>query len=117
MITSEDSNVEEGCGQGRRGTWETEIREKAADRHAIRGGPWTMDRLWVGGKEAQSYHVLRRSKTSGRKGDLVEQAGRRKRKKQVIQVRRVSRLWDRMLLEGKVVTGEKIVLRVEIGRS
>lgn len=71
---------------------------------------YSVERLWAGDKEAQSCHVLRQSKTSGRKGDLVEQAGRKKTKKQVIQVRRISRLWDRMLVEGKV-TGEKIVLR------
>lgn len=39
-----------------------------------------MEGLWVGGGGAWSCHGLRRSKTSGRKGELVEQAGRRRRK-------------------------------------
>lgn len=65
----------------------------------------------MGGEGAWSCHGLRRSKTSGRKGELVEQTGRRKKK--VIQVRRVSRLWGRLRSEGKLATGEKIVLRME----
>lgn len=92
-ITSEDSSLDQGCVQGEGepgklksvrssrgpgGDVDVRSTQERKAKSVIHGG------LWVGGKGTWSFQGLRRSKTPGKKGELVEQAGRKRRRRKVI---------------------------------